>query len=330
MIRFTKARPGPRFCSRSKDYFLNQAVKSAGRSPPASALDTLYRCLDEAEPRVVRFFLSLWQDQEDAVTYKELREAYLRGEITNKIYERWTYDYARFVREHLAREWEIAAKAAARFFEQTNLPPSGLSIDIRKRIPVCAGMAGGSSDGAAVLRVLRRTLRPDMSSKELEEIGSLVGSDVPYCLRGGSVLAEGRGERMTDLPPLPPCWFVVCKPPCAVSTPELFSLVRMKRLRFHPRTAELISALEQGDLEGIAVRLYNVFEDVLPRRYAQVFEIKGRFLELGAMAASMTGSGPTVFGLFRDKPLAVQALEILRPQFPSTFLCELVGRAVYN
>ena len=224
----------------------------------------------------------------------------------------------------------IAAKAAARFFEQTNLPPSGLSIDIRKRIPVCAGMAGGSSDGAAVLRVLRRTLRPDMSSKELEEIGSLVGSDVPYCLRGGSVLAEGRGERMTDLPPLPPCWFVVCKPPCAVSTPELFSLVRMKRLRFHPRTAELISALEQGDLEGIAVRLYNVFEDVLPRRYAQVFEIKGRFLELGAMAASMTGSGPTVFGLFRDKPLAVQALEILRPQFPSTFLCELVGRAVYN
>ena len=224
----------------------------------------------------------------------------------------------------------IAAKAAARFFEQTNLPPSGLSIDIRKRIPVCAGMAGGSSDGAAVLRVLRRTLRPDMSSKELEEIGSLVGSDVPYCLRGGSVLAEGRGERMTDLPTLPPCWFVVCKPPCAVSTPELFSLVRMKRLRFHPRTAELISALEQGDLEGIAVRLYNVFEDVLPRRYAQVFEIKGRFLELGAMAASMTGSGPTVFGLFRDKPVADQALEILRPQFPSTFLCELVGRAIYN
>lgn len=222
----------------------------------------------------------------------------------------------------------IAVKAAARFFERTGLPPAGMSIHICKRIPVCAGMAGGSSDGAAVLRVLRRVLRPEMPAGDLEEIGGLVGSDVPYCLRGGSVLAEGRGERMTDLPPLPQCWFAVCKPPCAVSTPELFALVRVKRLRFHPRTSELISALEQGDLEGVAVRLYNVFEDVLPRRYAQVFEIKSRLLELGAMAASMTGSGPTVFGMFRDREPAVHAVEILRPHFPFTFLCELAGGAV--
>ena len=113
MIRFTKAKSGPRFCSRPKDYFLNQVVKSADQPPPTSALDTLYGCLDKAEPRVARFFLSLWQGQENALTYKELREAYLRGEITNKIYEKWTYDYACFVRENLAREWENAAKAAA-------------------------------------------------------------------------------------------------------------------------------------------------------------------------------------------------------------------------
>ena len=162
----------------------------------------------------------------------------------------------------------IAAKAAARFFEAAGVQPEGLSIDIRKQVPVCAGMAGGSSDGAAVLRVLRRLYTPDMPGERLEEIGALVGSDVPYCVRGGTVLAEGRGERLTDLPPLPPCWLVVCKPPCSVSTPELFSQVRIKKLRCHPDMSGMLRSLEQQDLEGISRRLYNVFEDELPRRYA--------------------------------------------------------------
>ena len=222
----------------------------------------------------------------------------------------------------------IAAKAAARFFEQTRLPVPGLSIDIRKRIPVCAGMGGGSSDGAAVLRLLRRLFAPDLSRERLEEIGALTGSDVPFCVRGGTALAEGRGERLTDLPSLPDCWLVVCKPPCAVSTPELFSLVRVRHLRFHPRTEELLSALERRDLEGVARRLYNVFEDVLPRRYSQVFEIKSRLLELGAMASSMTGSGPTVFGLFRDPAPAQDAAAALSALFPATFFCKPTGRAV--
>jgi len=222
----------------------------------------------------------------------------------------------------------IAAKAAALFFEQTGLPAPGLAIDIRKRIPVCAGMAGGSSDGAAVLRLLRRICSPELSRERLEEIGALTGSDVPYCVRGGTVLAEGRGERLTDLPNLPQCWLVVCKPPCSVSTPELFGLVRLKRMRFHPRTEEMLDALERGDLEGVARRLYNVFEDVLPRRYSQVFEIKGRLLEMGAMAASMTGSGPSVFGLFRDRGPAEDAAEALSAVFPSTFFCTPAGRTV--
>lgn len=220
----------------------------------------------------------------------------------------------------------IAAKAADCFFRESALPPVGLSVDIRKRIPVCAGMAGGSSDGAAVLRVLRRTLAPEMTDGRLEEIGALVGSDVPYCIRGGTVLAEGRGERLTDLPGLPPCWLVVCKPPCSISTPELFAQVRLKKLRCHPDTAGLLSALDRGDLEGVARRMYNVFEDVLPRRYAQVFEIKSALLSLGAIAASMTGSGPTVFGLFRDREPAARAAEALKRQFSSVFLCRPVER----
>ena len=225
-------------------------------------------------------------------------------------------------------ESNLAVKAAVRFFEETGLPPPGLSIGLQKRIPVCAGMGGGSSDSAAVLRILRRAYAPELPLERLEEIGSLVGSDVPYCIRGGTVLAEGRGERLTDLPALPPCWLTVCKPGCAVSTPELFSLVRVKRLRFHPQTAGLLAALEAGALEGVARRLYNVFEDVLPRRYAQVFEIKSRLLELGAIGASMTGSGPTVFGLFRDRENAERAREALGRQFPATFLCRPAGRAV--
>lgn len=113
MIRFTKAKPEPRFSACPKDYFLHRVVKSAGQSSPMSALDALYSSLNEAEPRVARFLLSLWQSQENALTYKELREAYLRGEITEKIYETWTYDYSRFVRDYLAKEWETAAQKAA-------------------------------------------------------------------------------------------------------------------------------------------------------------------------------------------------------------------------
>lgn len=220
----------------------------------------------------------------------------------------------------------IAVKAANQFFQDNRLPVLGMSIDIKKNIPVCAGMAGGSSDGAAVLRLLRRHCLPELPQGQLEETGGRVGSDVPYCVRGGTALAEGRGERLTDLPPLPPCFLVVCKPACSVSTPELFGLVRTKRLRCHPDTAGLLSALEHGDLEAASHRFYNVFEDVLPRRYSQVFEIKGALLERGAMAASMTGSGPSVFGLFRDEEPARQAAEALESSCQAVFLCRPAAR----
>ena len=221
-------------------------------------------------------------------------------------------------------EGNIAAKAALRFFEASGVSPVGLSIGIKKNVPVCAGMAGGSSDGAAVLRVLRRLYAPEMTEERLEEIGALVGSDVPYCVRGGTVLAGGRGEHLTDLPPLPPCHLVICKPPCSVSTPELFAQVRMKRLHCHPDTAGMLRALRAQDLEGVARRMYNVFEDILPRRYADVFAIKSELLGLGALAASMTGSGPTVFGVFRELESAARAAEALAGSYPAVHLCRPV------
>ena len=225
-------------------------------------------------------------------------------------------------------ETNIAAKAILRFFEATGLPCPGFSVRLDKEIPVCAGMAGGSSDGAAVLRLLRREYCPALPQEALEAIAARVGSDVPYCVRGGTALAEGRGECLTDLPPLPNCFLVVCKPPFPVSTPELFAQVRTRRLRCHPDTAGMLAALAAGDLAGVAHRLYNVFEDVLPRKYTQVFEIKRALLDCGAMAASMSGSGPTVFGLFGNKAAAESAREALLPAFPQTFLCRPVGKSV--
>lgn len=225
-------------------------------------------------------------------------------------------------------ETNIAAKAILRFFEATGLPCPGFSVRLDKEIPVCAGMAGGSSDGAAVLRLLRREYCPALPQEALEAIAARVGSDVPYCVRGGTALAEGRGECLTDLPPLPNCFLVVCKPPFPISTPELFAQVRTRRLRCHPDTAGMLVALAAGDLAGVARRLYNVFEDVLPRKYTQVFEIKRALLDCGAMAASMSGSGPTVFGLFGNKAAAESAREALLPAFPQTFLCRPVGKSV--
>ncbi len=220
----------------------------------------------------------------------------------------------------------LAAKAAAKYFQTLGRPCPGISFRLDKGIPVCAGMAGGSSDAAAVLRILRRTYSPDLSRDELERIGTLVGSDVPFCVRGGTALAEGRGDYLSDLPPLPPCFLLAVKPPFSISTPELFGLVRGRHLKCHPDTTGLLAALRSGDLEGIAVRLYNVFEEILPRKYTQVFELKSQMLELGAMAASMTGSGPTVFGMFRDRQPALDAFHALRGNYGNVFLCRPVER----
>ena len=220
----------------------------------------------------------------------------------------------------------IAVKAAELFFQETGIPPVGLTIRVDKHIPVAAGMAGGSSDGAAVLRLLRRALAPELPDRALEAMALQVGSDVPYCVRGGTALAEGRGEVLTDLPALPDCFLVVCKPSFPISTPELFARVRLRQLRCHPDTAGLSTALYNGDLSGVCRRVYNVFEDMLPRKYREVGEIKRQLMDLDAAAACMTGSGPTVFGVFTDEAMARRALEQLRQEYPQTFLTRPVGR----
>ncbi len=219
----------------------------------------------------------------------------------------------------------LAYRAAEAFFEAADLRNPGIGIEIDKVIPVCAGMAGGSADAAAVLRGLRKLYAPDMSIARLCRIGEWVGSDVPFCVFGGTALAEGRGEILTRLPPMPACWAVVCKPAFPMSTPELFSCVRTQRLRRHPDTRGMLQSLEKQDLSGILRRVYNVFEEVLTEKHDEVFYIKDRLLDLGALSACMTGSGPTVFGLFTDQRLAEAAAAALKEEYQQTYLTTMVN-----
>lgn len=222
-------------------------------------------------------------------------------------------------------EKNLAAAAALRFWEALGREPENLDIRIEKRIPVCAGMAGGSSDAAAVLRALNQRAGDPFSPKELARLGERVGSDVPYCVLGGTALAEGRGEVLTPLPPLPRCWVVACKPDFPISTPELFAQADRVKLRRRPDTAGLVAALEAGDLGGVARRMYNVFEDVLPARlYTRVAEIKNDLIQCGALGANMSGSGPTAFGLFDRLEAAQEARACLAQRYRDTFLCETV------
>jgi len=219
----------------------------------------------------------------------------------------------------------LAAIAALRFWEARGQARRGLDIDIRKSIPVCAGMAGGSSDAAAVLRALNEWEGNPFTPEELARVGESVGSDVPYCVLGGTALAEGRGEVLTSLPSLPACWVVVCKPDFSISTPELFHKIDSIRLRCRPDTEGAIAALKAGDLGGVARRMYNVFEDVLPeRQHARVAQIKNTLIQCGALGANMSGTGPTAFGLFEDRNRAEEAFHQLLEISPETFLARTV------
>ena len=208
-------------------------------------------------------------------------------------------------------ERNIALKAARMFMDETGIYRQGLLIDIKKSIPVCAGLGGGSSDGAAVLRAMNTLTGAGVSPAGLMELGARLGSDVPFCVSGGTMLARGRGDLLSPLPALPPCSIVICKPEFSISTPKLFARINCVKMRHHPDTAGMIRALQDGDLHGIARRMYNVFEEVLPDPFSDIGLIKARLLDFRALGVTMSGTGSAVFGLFdsyRDAQLAHQVL----------------------
>lgn len=198
-----------------------------------------------------------------------------------------------------ADETNLAYRAAALLAEKKELG-EGVSITLKKRIPIAAGMAGGSADAAAVLRGMNELFGLGYSVEELKKLGVTLGADVPYCIEGGTMLSEGIGEILTPLSPPPPCHLVVAKPDIDVSTAFVYGHLRADKLSFHPDIDGMADALFRGDLKGITDRLGNVLETVTEREYPVIGRLKQKMRGTGAENALMSGSGPTVFGIYTD------------------------------
>lgn len=223
-------------------------------------------------------------------------------------------------------ERNLAVRAAQTYLRAIGAEGQGLHIRMEKRTPVGAGMGGGSADAAAVLRALNRLYGERFSRRELEELAQGIGSDVAFCVAGGTSLARGRGELLEDLPALPECCFVIAKPEFSISTPELYKKLDSVPLRRHPDTAGLLQGIAAGDLAAICRRMYNVFEDVPDRRMRPVGEIKSVLLDAGALGAMMTGTGSAVFGVFDDRGKAERARAALAKDYRFCALAQPVAR----
>lgn len=221
-------------------------------------------------------------------------------------------------------EQNLAWKAAQVFFDAVHIDPDGIEIRIIKRIPVEAGLGGGSADAAAVLRALNRHYDAPLSLPALAELGSLVGSDVPFCVLCGTAMVEGRGEKIRKLPDLPECIFVVCKPDFSVSTPELYKTIDTVPIGKRPDHAAMESALLAGDLEKVISNIYNVFDPVVTREHLELNYIKSIFNSYGAVGYQMTGSGSAVFGIVGAFENAAVICNMLKDNYPQVFIAKSV------
>ncbi len=208
-------------------------------------------------------------------------------------------------------EDNIAYKAAKMLIDEFGIE-QGVEITLNKHIPVAAGLAGGSSNAAAVLVGMNRIFDLKLSQKDMMERGVKLGADVPYCVMRGTVLAEGIGEVLTPLPPMPKCYILIAKPGINVSTKVVYEKLDSKPIENHPDIDAIIEGLEQSDVYKVAESLGNVLEAVTIEDYPIIEDIKDAMKKAGALNAMMSGSGPTVFGIFDDKKVAKEAKEKIK------------------
>ena len=221
-------------------------------------------------------------------------------------------------------ERNLAWKAADVFCRTMNRDPDGLEIRIVKRIPSGAGMGGGSADAAAVLRALNRHYGEPLSVLALAELGAQVGSDVPFCVLGGTAMVEGRGERLRKLPNIPDCIFVVCKPDFSVSTPDLYEKIDRVAIPQRPDNRAMETALLAGDLGAVAENLCNVFDPVVTSEHLELNYIKSICHSYGALNQQMTGSGSAVFAILPNFEYAAVVCNMLKDNYPKVFIAKPV------
>lgn len=204
------------------------------------------------------------------------------------------------------------AYQAAKLIKEKYAIREGVEIFLEKHIPVAAGMAGGSADCAAVLKGMNELFCLGLSLEELQKIGVKLGADVPYCLLGGCALSEGIGEILTKIKTPPDCVLLLAKPNIDVSTKYVYENLKLAELERHPDIDGMIRDIEAGDLEGLCEKMENVLESVTGKEYPVIGEIEKTMKEKGALSAIMSGSGPTVFGIFREKKAAENAMSEIR------------------
>lgn len=203
---------------------------------------------------------------------------------------------------------------AAKLMMETYHISEGVEIHLEKHIPIAAGMAGGSTDAAATLKGMNRLFDLGCTLKDLMELGVRIGADVPYCVMGGTALAEGIGEKLTPLAPAPDCYVLVAKPDINVSTKYVYEHLDAQEIVKHPDIDGMVEAIAEESLQGILDRMENVLETVTVSAYPVIQTIKDRMKELGAINSLMSGSGPTVFGIFVEKDMARRAYEKLEEE----------------
>lgn len=206
----------------------------------------------------------------------------------------------------------------------------GVSVDLDKRIPVAAGMAGGSTDAAAMLYGMNKMFELGLSMQELKDRGVRIGADVPYCLMRGTALAEGIGEELKSLPPMIKCPVLIAKPQISVSTKFVYENLRLDGKTEHPDIDQLIKDIKAKDLQGVCDHMGNILETVTIPNYPIIAEIKKNMMENGATGAMMSGSGPTVFGLFDDAEKAKQAYKAMKKSGLSrqTYLTDIYNNRI--
>ena len=225
-------------------------------------------------------------------------------------------------------EDNIMYKAVNLLRDQFNIE-KGIEISIEKNIPVAAGMAGGSSNAAAVLVGLNKLWNLGLSESELKDIGLKLGADVPFCITGGSALAEGIGEELTNIKGLPENLnILVCKPNIFVSTKEVYQSLNMDKVKRRPQNKELIDALQKEDVKFISENMVNVLEEVTSLNYSEIGQIEDIMIKNKALGSMMSGSGPTVFGLFDNKDCAIKAKEDLQAKYNQVYLVKSSNKGV--